>query len=1190
MNSKFPEYENLNLSLIANEIQEWWEQKGVFEKSVSEREGRPSFIFYEGPPSANGMPGIHHVMSRTIKDLFCRYKTLKGFQVKRKAGWDTHGLPVELAVEKELGITKEDIGKTISIEDYNKECRKAVMKYKSVWDNLTTKMGYWVDLNNPYITYENSYIESVWHLLKKLYDKKLLYKGYTIQPYSPAAGTGLSSHELNLPGCYKMVKDNTAVAMFKVKENEKSKDLFSKLDIRKENVKVKNFYFLAWTTTPWTLSSNSALAIGKNINYAFVATINKFTKEVCVVVIAENLFSRYFQNITPPIKDISEKQLEELNSEFGEDNIGLLNEFLEIGYFDWKGKNDFGLKIRTVPGSMLEGLSYEQLLPYAQPLDGEEPFKVILGDFVSTEDGTGIVHIAPTFGADDMRVAKQNGISGILVKDENGDLSPLVDKRGRFVKEMQDDAWGFAGELVKEEYLSPEEKEREFLKQKKNLEAQGKIKDLKEYLSVDKRITLKLQEEGKLFKKEIYEHNYPHCWRTDKPVLYYPLDSWFIKTTAAKDRMIELNKTINWKPEHTGSGRFGEWLNNLQDWNLSRSRYWGIPLPVWRTEDGKEEIIIGSLEQLSAEVEKALAAGLMKENLCAKKDFELHRPFVDEIVLISPSRKPMKRELDLIDVWFDSGAMPYAQYHYMGKQNTLPFGEGRGGASFPADYIAEGVDQTRGWFYTLHAIATMCFDSVAYKNVISNGLVLDKNGQKMSKRLGNVVNPFDTIDRFGPDATRWYLITNSQPWDNLKFDLEGITEVQKKFFRALHNTYAFFALYANIDEYRPAGNEIPVGNRPEMDRWIISELNHLVKTVESCFENYEPTAAGRHIEKFVVDKLSNWYVRLNRRRFWKGEKGDDKTAAYQTLFHCLETVAKLASPIAPFYSEKLFRDLNFSRDGEKTVSVHLSDFPAYDDSLINIGLQEKMEIAQSLSSMVLGLRKKEKIRVRQPLQKILVPGLNPAFVEKLEAVRDLILSEVNVKQLEIISVNTPVLEKKIKPNFKILGPKYGKRMKDIAAATEKFSQDDLAAFESAGNYCMEIAGEKIDLQISDFEILSQSRGLGEGWVVASEGRLTAALDISISDQLKEEGIAREIVNKIQNIRKDKGLEVTDKISLKIQSNKFIDIAINNNLNYICSETLASSLSLVDKISPENASPLEVEEGLETLIQINRCEL
>ncbi len=1179
MTSKFPEYENLNLPVIANKILDWWEKNEVFQKSVIQKEGNKSFVFYEGPPSANGMPGIHHVMSRTIKDLFCRYKTLKGFQVKRKAGWDTHGLPVELAVEKELGITKEDIGKKISIADYNLECRKAVMKYKNVWDDLTKKMGYWVDLNNPYVTYQNEYIESVWHLLKMLYVKKLLYKGYAIQPFSPAAGTGLSSHELNLPGCYKMVKDNTAVAMFKM-DKKNSGSLLNKTIYKNLHSETENVYFLAWTTTPWTLPSNTALAVGAKISYVLVKTINQYSGEIIHVVLALDLMPAFF-----PQK-----------------NAALTFENYS------KGSKEIPFSVvDEMVGQELVSIKYEQLLPFVKPQG--KCFEIIAGDFVSTSEGTGIVHIAPTFGADDMRVAKQNGVSGILVKDEKGDSTPLVDRQGRFVKEMQDDVWGFAGEFVKEEFLSETEKEIEFKKQKKNLESKGKIKELKEYLSIDKRITLKLQEEGKLFKKELYEHNYPHCWRTDKPILYYPLDSWFVKTTAAKDRMIELNRTINWKPEHTGSGRFGEWLNNLQDWNLSRSRYWGIPLPIWRTEDGKEELCIGSKEELRSEIEKSIAKGFMKFNPVNKpgsgepgqaKEFDLHRPSVDNIILVSPSGKPMKRELDLIDVWFDSGAMPYAQNHFMGEKEPLSAGHPSGVDSFPADFIAEGVDQTRGWFYTLHAISTLCFDSVAFKNVLSNGLVLDKNGQKMSKRLGNVVNPFETIEKFGPDATRWYLITNSQPWDNLKFDAEGIAEVQKKFFRAIYNTYAFFALYANIDGFRPefggTNGKIssPVGKNKgltEMDLWILSELNHLIKAVEENYENYEPTQAGRQIEKFVVDKLSNWYVRLNRRRFWKGDFSTDKMAAYYTLWECLEVVARLSSPIAPFYCEHLFRDLFSVSDAifSPTLSVHLSEFPAFDSSLINIELEEKMEIAQTISSLVLGIRKKEKIKVRQPLQKILVPSISPEFEKKLLAVKELILSEVNVKQLDVISVNTEVIEKKIKPNFKTIGPKYGRLMKGISAEVNKFSQENILALESLGSCQLIVDGQKIDLQISDFEILSQSRSLGAGWKIANEGKITLALDITINEQLKEEGIAREIVNKIQNLRKDNGFEVTDKILLTIQSNKLIDSAINNNLEYICSETLASSLNLVEKINSNDASSseVEVEDGVETLISIEK---
>lgn len=1157
---RYNEYKNLDLPHIGEEILKRWSDDRIFEKSVEQREGNPPFVFYEGPPSANGMPGIHHVMSRTIKDLFCRYKTMKGFQVKRKAGWDTHGLPVELAVENELGITKEDIGKKISVEDYNKECRRAVMKYKNVWDDLTRKMGYWVDLNDPYITYDNNYIESVWYLLKMLYDKGLLYKGYSVQPYSPAAGTGLSSHELNLPGCYKMVTDTTVVAQFKIIRDEKSDFLFKNSDT--------DVYFLAWTTTPWTLPANTALAVGKEIEYILIKRKNQYTGQWNNVILASNCLSTYNTNWRSIVKQADTDPSSPLAKRLkGSENNKILRAKESLKFFE-EGLTDF-IELGSFIGKDLEGIFYEQLLPYAQPLDGAEPFRVVIGDFVSTEEGTGIVHIAPTFGADDMRVAKQNNISGILVKDENGELTPLVDKRGRFAKEISDDVWGFAGEYVKEEYLTPEEKEEEFQKQRINLKSQ--IPNLKSYLSVDERIALKLKLEGKAFRVEKYPHNYPHCWRTDKPVLYYPLDSWFIKTTAAKEKMIALNKTINWKPESTGTGRFGNWLENLQDWNLSRSRYWGIPLPVWRTEDGKEEKCFGSIMELKKEMEHSGKGGEVSD---------LHRPYVDEIVLISPSGKPMYREPDLIDVWFDSGAMPFAQLHYPFENKERIDKK----IYFPADFIAEGVDQTRGWFFTLHAIAAMCFDSVAYKNVVSNGLLLDKNGQKMSKRLGNMVDPFKTIEQYGADATRWYLITNSQPWDNLKFDMEGIAEVQRKFFRALYNTYAFYALYANIDGFSYAEKEIPVKERTELDRWITSKLHSLIKEADNCYAVYEPTRAGRLIQDFVMDHLSNWYVRLSRRRFWKGEYNEDKISAYQTLYECLVAIAQLSAPIAPFFADRIFSDLNSITNRIKAESVHISDFPQYAEKYIDTGLEEKMDVAQKLSSMVLSLRKKQNIRVRQPLQKMMIPVLNDNFRKQLEHVKELILSEVNVKEMELLAEGSTVIIKKTKPNYKTLGPKYGKMMKDIANAILKFSAKDIISFEQKGEFLLHIDRQPITLIPEDIEIFSEDI---PGWLVISEDDYTVALDITISEKLREEGIAREIINRIQNIRKEKGLDVTDKINLKIQRHNVINNAVKNNLNYICAETLSGSLTLVDSLSQQDGVEVEVDEGINTLIRIEK---
>lgn len=1141
---KYQEYKNLNLSTIADEILEYWEQKEIFKKSIANRESKSPFVFYEGPPSANGLPGIHHVMARTVKDIFCRYKTLKGFQVKRKAGWDTHGLPIELEVEKALGITKEDIGEKISIEEYNNACRKNVMQYTHIWNDLTRKMGYWVDMDDPYVTYHNKYIESVWYLLKELYKRNLLYKGYTIQPYSPAAGTGLSTHELNQPGCYKNVKDTTVVAQFKIEKDKKSEFLYKNTDVP--------IYFLAWTTTPWTLPSNTALALGKNIYYSFVATINRYTEEVSVVALAEDLYDKYFHEIliTEDFSEEEKKELEEID-----DKILFLKRFKEKGIKPQKDKV-IGIKLGRFQGKDLEGIRYEQLLPYAQPKDGDA-FRVVTGDFVSTEEGTGIVHIAPSFGSDDFRVAKQHGIGSLT----------LVDKQGRFTSEVID----FAGEYVKEEYLGS--------------------KPSADYKSVDVRIAIKLKEENKAFKVEKYEHTYPHCWRTDKPILYYPLDSWFIKTTALKERMIELNNTINWKPESTGTGRFGNWLENLQDWNLSRSRYWGIPIPIWTTADKKEQICIGSVEELKIEIGKAVQAGLMKKNPLEKfnsenfseenySSFDLHRPYADSIILVSKNGKPMYREADLIDVWFDSGAMPYAQVHYPFENKELIDQR----KYYPADFIAEGVDQTRGWFFTLHAIAVMLFDSVAYKNVVSNGLVLDKDGNKMSKRLGNAVDPFETLKKYGPDATRWYMVTNAQPWDNLKFDLEGIAEVQRKFFGTLYNTYTFFALYANIDKFTYSEKDISVKDRPEIDRWIISVLNSLIKEVDECLSDYEPTKVGRAIENFIDQHLSNWYVRLSRRRFWKGDYSQDKVASYQTLYTCLEIIAQLASSIAPFFMDRLFTDLNTVTNKHKVESVHLTDFPKCNEDLIDKALEERMEIAQKISSMVLSLRKKQNIRVRQPLNKILVPILNEHFRTQLEAVKELILSEVNVKNIEYLAENSELLIKKVKPNFKVLGPKYGKNMKPIAEEITNFKQNDIKKIEQQGFYELDINGELIRIDLNDVEIISDDI---PGWLVTNTDNLTVALDITITEPLKEEGIARELVSKVQNIRKDKDYAVTDKIVLQIQANEAINSAISNNLTYICNETLAVSLELVKHIDSKEAVQIEVTDKITTNITINK---
>lgn len=1143
---KYPQYEQLNLSQISKDILSYWKDKDTFNLSVTTREGKTPWVFYEGPPSANGMPGIHHVMARTIKDIFCRYKTLQGFQVKRKAGWDTHGLPIELGVEKTLGITKEDIGnknsaKYISVEDYNKACRKEVMKYTDKWEDLTAKMGYWVDMSNPYITYENKYIESVWWLLQNLSQKNLLYKGFTIQPYSPAAGTGLSSHELNQPGCYRDVKDRTATVQFKLKEKP-SAITFSE--------EVGEVYVLAWTTTPWTLPSNTALAVGKDIDYVFVKSYNPFSGSVQTVILAKDLLHKYF-----PEKNA---QLEFKNFKAGDKNI------------------PFKI-IATCKGADLAGSAYEQLLPFVKP-EGDA-FKVIVGDFVTTTDGTGIVHIAPSFGADDFRVAKQNGIGALT----------LVDKRGKFLPEIKDGVFLYGEEYVKEAYLTEEEKKQEFEKQKQILEANGKIKDLKVYLSVDERIVLKLQEEGKLFKKETYEHSYPHCWRTDKPVLYYPLDSWFIKSTAVKEQLIQLNKTIQWKPEATGSGRFGNWLENLNDWNLSRSRFWGIPIPIWTSEDKTEQIVIGSVEELKNEIGNSVAKGVMIENPLAKfvpndfskenyDTFDLHKPYADNIVLERNGKK-LFREPDLIDVWFDSGAMPYAQLHYPFENKELIDKQ----KYYPADFIAEGVDQTRGWFFTLHAIATMCFNSVAYKNVVSNGLVLDKNGNKMSKRLGNAVDPFETLEKYGADATRWYMIANAAPWDNLKFDVEGIAEVQRKLFGTLYNTYGFFALYANVDGFVvDSSNTINVSKRLELDRWILSKLNSLINDVTTHFENFEPHKAAREIEDFVDIHLSNWYIRLSRRRFWKGSMSDDKRAAYETLFECLNVISKLMSPIAPFFADWLYQNLN---DGSSGVnSVHLSSFPKTDTACVDLNLEARMEMAQKISSMVLSVRKKENLKVRQPLQKIQIPVLDTEFKQRVESVKDIILAEVNVKELELVTEEQVQIVKNLKLNFKTLGKKCGKHMKTVQAFAQDHASEIIASIEKTGLYKLNVEGDEIVLEMEDVEIIPVDI---PGWKVANSGQITVALDVTLTETLKQEGLARELVNRIQNMRKDSGFDVTDKILVRIQQNEVLDSAIKNNLSYICAETLTGDLQVVQNLSNATATTVEVDELVSTLICIEK---
>ena len=1130
---KFKEYKGLDLAGLAADVLAEWDSDDTFHKSISTREGHPTFVFYEGPPSANGMPGIHHVMARTIKDVFCRYKTQQGYLVHRKAGWDTHGLPVELGVEKKLGITKEDIGKKISIEEYNRTCREAVMEFKGVWEKLTRQMGYWVNMDDPYITYDNKYIESLWWLLKQLYEKGLLYKGYTIQPYSPAAGTGLSTHELNQPGCYRDVKDTTVVAQFRIRNP------------KPEMTGWGTPYFLAWTTTPWTLPSNTALCVGPKIDYVAVRTYNPYTGEKQTVVLAKALLYAHFN-----------RKAEGLTLDAYKPGDKLVP-FEVVG--EYKGPE-------------LVGMEYEQLLPWVKPIEVDEQgtwhdasakaFRVIPGDYVTTEDGTGIVHIAPTFGADDANVARAAGIPSLFMLTRKGETRPMVDLTGKFflldeldeqfVRECVDvEAYReYEGRWVKNAY------DPQF-----TVDGRYDEKAAQAAESLDIYICMRLKTAGKAFKIEKHVHNYPHCWRTDKPVLYYPLDSWFIRSTAAKERMIELNRTIRWKPESTGTGRFGKWLENLNDWNLSRSRFWGTPLPIWATEDRSEMKCIGSIEELMQEIERSIAAGVMKENpfphfkvgdMSAEnystQNIDLHRPYVDSIVLVSSKGEPMRREPDLIDVWFDSGAMPYAQLHY-------PFEHGGGyfRTVYPADFIAEGVDQTRGWFFTLHAIATMLFDSVAFRNIISNGLVLDKNGNKMSKRLGNAVDPFDILSTYGPDATRWYMISNSQPWDNLKFDRDGVDEVRRKFFGTLYNTYSFFALYANVDGFTGREEEVPVERRPEIDRWIISLLNTLVKNVTESLENYDPTPAARAIQEFVGENLSNWYVRLNRKRFWGGGMTEDKLAAYQTLYTCLETVSKLAAPFAPFMMDRIFRDLNAVSGRHTESSVHLSTYPKADERLIDSSLEEMMSLAQRVSSMVLALRRKVSIKVRQPLTKILIPVLDPAMARHIDAVRNLILNEVNVKELELIEQTTGIITKRIKPNFKTLGPKYGKYMKQIAALTAQFSQERIAEIESAPESVLEIDGQQIVVTPADFEITSEDM---PGWLVASEGKLTVALDITLTDELRAEGVARELINRIQNIRKDSGFEVTDKIRVEIEQKELVADAVARYADYIGSQTLA----------------------------------
>jgi len=1114
MSQKFPEYKGLNLPNIADEISNYWEANDIFNKSVTTRVGKPPYVFFEGPPSANGLPGVHHVLARAIKDIFPRYKTMKGFQVKRKAGWDTHGLPIELGVEKELGITKEDIGTKITVEEYNAACKKAVMRYTDIWNDLTQKMGYWVNMNDPYITYKSKYMESVWWLLKQIYDKDLLYKGYTIQPYSPKAGTGLSSHELNQPGTYQDVTDTTVVAQFRANEDSLPDFLQNEGDI----------YFLAWTTTPWTLPSNTALTVGSKIDYVLVETYNQYTFQPMNVILAKNLISKQFVGKFNQVEEKSEL----------------------LTYNSGDKKIPFYV-VKEFRGKDLVGITYEQLLDFNLEFENKQnAFRVISGDFVTTEDGTGIVHTAPTFGADDALVAKQAipEIPPFLVKDENDNLVPLVDLQGKFRLELGE----FGGKYVKNEYY-----------------ADGKAPEK----STDVELAIKLKTENKAFKVEKYKHSYPNCWRTDKPILYYPLDSWFIKVTDIKGRMHELNMGINWKPKSTGEGRFGNWLANANDWNLSRSRFWGIPLPIWRTEDGKEQICIGSIKELKAEMEKSIKAGVLSEDIFA--DFEvgnmsednyekidLHKNVVDKIVLVSDSGQPMKRESDLIDVWFDSGSMPYAQWHYPFENKELIDDN----KSFPADFIAEGVDQTRGWFYTLHAIATMVFDSVAYKNVVSNGLVLDKNGQKMSKRLGNATDPFETLSKYGADATRWYMISNSNPWDNLKFDIDGIEEVRRKFFGTLYNTYSFFSLYTNLDGFDYSEADIALNERPEIDCWILSELNTLIQKVDKFYAEYEPTKAARAISNFTQEYLSNWYVRLSRRRFWKGDYQTDKISAYQTLYTCMVTLSKLGAPIAPFFMDRLYLDLNAVTKKEGFESVHLAEFPVADESAIDKSLERKMENAQTISSLVLSLRAKEKIKVRQPLQKIMIPVSSQQEKDEIEAIADLIKYEVNIKEIELLEDASDILVKQIKPNFKTLGPRFGKDMKLIANAVNSFSSEDINKMEQNGSFDLDINGKNITLGLDDVEITSQDI---EGWLVANEGLLTVALDVTINEDLRKEGIARELVNRIQNLRKDSGFEVTDRIDVQLQNHADITAAVSDNEAYIKMETLTSDLKIVDNL-------------------------
>ncbi|MDP5096226.1 MAG: isoleucine--tRNA ligase [Flavobacterium sp.] len=1133
MSTKFTEYKGLDLPTVASEVLDFWKKNNIFEQSVTSREGATPYVFFEGPPSANGLPGIHHVMARAIKDIFCRYKTQKGYQVKRKAGWDTHGLPVELGTEKELGITKEDIGKTISVTEYNEACKRTVMRYTDVWNDLTEKMGYWVDMEDPYVTYKSKYMETVWWLLKQIYNKDLLYKGYTIQPYSPKAGTGLSSHEVNQPGSYRDVTDTTIVAQFKAKDETLPSFLQG----------FGTVHFLAWTTTPWTLPSNTALTVGPKIDYVLVKTFNQYTFEAVNVVLAKNLVGKQFGGKY----FVAESEADFANYKSDDKKIPY-----QI--------------LAEAKGADLVGIRYEQLLPLALPYQNpENAFRVISGDFVTTEDGTGIVHTAPTFGADDAKVAKEATpeVPPMLVLDENGNPVPLVDLHGRFIQGLGD----YSGKYVKNEYYNDGEAPER---------------------SADVEIAIQLKEENKAFKVEKYVHSYPHCWRTDKPILYYPLDSWFIKVTEIKDRMFDLNETINWKPKATGEGRFGNWLKNANDWNLSRSRYWGIPLPIWRSEDGTEEMLVGSVEELYNEIEKAISAGFQAENPYkgfkigdmseANYDLvDLHKNVVDGIVLVSPSGKPMKRETDLIDVWFDSGAMPYAQWHYPFENKEL-IDENK---AFPADFIAEGVDQTRGWFYTLHAIGTLVFDKIAYKNVVSNGLVLDKNGQKMSKRLGNAVDPFTTLAEYGPDATRWYMISNANPWDNLKFDIEGVAEVRRKFFGTLYNTYSFFSLYANIDGFKYNEAEVPLQERPEIDRWILSELNTLIQVVDEAYAEYEPTKAGRAISDFVQENLSNWYVRLCRRRFWKGEYAQDKIAAYQTLYTCLLTVAKLSAPIAPFFMDKLYRDLTQATGSESFESVHLAEFPKMVENFVDKSLESKMMKAQTVSSLVLSLRKKEMIKVRQPLQKVMIPVLDDNQRAEIEAVSDLIKAEVNVKEIELLDDASGILVKQIKPNFKALGPRFGKDMGLISKEIQGFNQEQIAELERKGELVIDLSGKSITLSLEDVEISSQDI---EGWLVANSNGITVALDITISDELRKEGIARELINRIQNIRKDSGFEVTDKIVVKMENNPQVEEAVLANESYIKSETLTETLIFVPVL--ENGTEIEFDD-IKTSILISK---